>query len=109
MIFKIFQDFSHMYFGTLAYFIYSITQIGLIYSSSFLALVVTYGALGVGDGVYFASLTAIACEAAGSANLANQAIGYYHTLIAFSVIIGEHEPHRGLKSFEIIRTNPFIF
>jgi hypothetical protein len=77
-----------MYFQTLAYFIYGVTQICLIYPSSFVILVVTYGFLGIGDGLYYSSLTAIACETAGSASLSNQAIGYYHTFISIPVIIG---------------------
>ncbi len=83
-----FKTLSHIYFHTLAYFISGMGQILLIYSPNFVALVVIYGAFGVGEGLYYGCLTSIACQVAGSANLSNQAIGYYHTFIAFSLNIG---------------------
>jgi hypothetical protein len=73
----------------MAFFLYGIALIGLVFAPNFYALVGAYGVFGAGDGLYFGCLASISVQTAGSANLSNQAIGYYHTFIAFPLFIGK--------------------
>jgi hypothetical protein len=68
--------------------LFGIAQIALTYAPNFLAIVCAYGIFGVGDGIYYGCQASIACQVSGSANLSNQAIGYYYMFIAFSLFIG---------------------
>jgi hypothetical protein len=70
---------------------------------NFPALVIIYGAFGVGEGLYYGCLSSIACQVAGSADLSNLAIGYYHTFIAFSLNLG------ALRADDVYFSIRFIF
>ncbi len=83
------KTFSHIYFHTFGYFLWGIAQIGLIAAPNFVCFVAAYGVYGIGDGLYFGCLAPIACQVAGSPNLANQALGYFYTFISPSYFIGK--------------------
>jgi MFS family permease len=77
-----------MWFHIISFLIYGITQIFIGHVETFLQLSILISILGVCDGIYLCFLLPIVCEIAGSPKLANQAVGYYHSLIAIPVIAG---------------------
>ena len=58
------------------------------FANQFYVLVTLSGLLGFLDGLYNALQLTIACDSVGSSQLANQAIGYYHLVISFPVVLG---------------------
>jgi hypothetical protein len=56
------------------------------YAPNFTCLAVIIGIFGLADGIYFGFLVPIALEVAESSQLANQAAGYFQTIVALPVI-----------------------
>lgn len=64
------------------------TQVLIPHAPNFAALAAIIGVFGLADGIYFGFLVPIAYEVAESPKLANQAAGYFQTIVALPVIVG---------------------
>ena len=56
--------------------------------NQFYMLVINQAFQGIFEGIYLSFIIPIACDIAGSSQLANQAIGYYHMSISIPVTLG---------------------
>ena len=83
-----YTKFSKIYYHTLGFIIFGITQILIPWAPNFETLCVIIGIFGLADGLYFGFLVPIAYEVSESTKLANQAAGYFQTFVAIPVIVG---------------------
>ncbi len=79
--------------------IYGIIEIMIPFANSFFILMFEIVILGMMDGIFSCFIVPIACDLVNSVQLSNQAIGYYHALMAPMLI----------SNFFIITFNIIIF
>ena len=71
-----------------SYFVYGVCTIFLPITTNFYVFCFLIVVISIFDGLFLCSLVPMACETAESNLLANQALGYYHAIIAVAFVSG---------------------